>query len=218
MSIQSNDQIERGKFITVEGIDGAGKSAIIDTIVSTVTENGIEIVTTREPGGTRVGEQLRELILCREVTITVDAEILIIFAARSQHLEEIILPNLEAGRWVLCDRFTDSTYAYQGGGRKIPFERIQVIEDWLQKGFRPDLTLLLDADVETGRERVRVESVPDRFEAETKNFHKRVRKAYRLIAESDSERIKYIDAVQAIEEVCKDVRLQIKKFLIQNHG
>ena len=218
MSIQSNDQIERGKFITVEGIDGAGKSAIIDTIVSTVTENGIEIVTTREPGGTRVGEQLRELILCREVTITVDAEILIIFAARSQHLEEIILPNLEAGRWVLCDRFTDSTYAYQGGGRKIPFERIQVIEDWLQKGFRPDLTLLLDADVETGRERARVESVPDRFEAETKNFHKRVRKAYRLIAESDSERIKYIDAVQAIEEVCKDVRLQIKKFLIQNHG
>ena len=218
MSIQSNDQIERGKFITVEGIDGAGKSVIIDTIVSTVTENGIEIVTTREPGGTRVGEQLRELILCREVTITVDAEILIIFAARSQHLEEIILPNLEAGRWVLCDRFTDSTYAYQGGGRKIPFERIQVIEDWLQKGFRPDLTLLLDADVETGRERVRVESVPDRFEAETKNFHKRVRKAYRLIAESDSERIKYIDAVQAIEEVCKDVRLQIKKFLIQNHG
>ena len=218
MSIQSNDQIERGKFITVEGIDGAGKSAIIDTIVSTVTENGIEIVTTREPGGTRVGEQLRELILCREVTITVDAEILIIFAARSQHLEEIILPNLEAGRWVLCDRFTDSTYAYQGGGRKIPFERIQVIEDWLQKGFRPDLTLLLDADVETGRERVRVESVPDRFEAETKNFHKRVRKAYRLIAEFDSERIKYIDAVQAIEEVCKDVRLQIKKFLIQNHG
>ena len=218
MSIQSNDQIERGKFITVEGIDGAGKSAIIDTIVSTVTENGIEIVTTREPGGTRVGEQLRELILCREVTITVDAEILIIFAARSQHLEEIILPNLEAGRWVLCDRFTDSTYAYQGGGRKIPFERIQVIEDWLQKGFRPDLTLLLDADVETGRERVRAESVPDRFEAETKNFHKRVRKAYRLIAESDSERIKYIDAVQVIEEVCKDVRLQIKKFLIQNHG
>ena len=218
MSIQSNDEIERGKFITVEGIDGAGKSAIIDTIVSTVTENGIEIVTTREPGGTRVGEQLRELILCREVTITVDAEILIIFAARSQHLEEIILPNLEAGRWVLCDRFTDSTYAYQGGGRKIPFERIQVIEDWLQKGFRPDLTLLLDADVETGRERVRVESVPDRFEAETKNFHKRVLKAYRLIAESDSERIKYIDAVQAIEEVCKDVRLQIKKFLIQNHG
>ena len=218
MSIQSYDEIERGKFITVEGIDGAGKSAIIDTIVSTVTENGIEIVTTREPGGTRVGEQLRELILCREVTITVDAEILIIFAARSQHLEEIILPNLEAGRWVLCDRFTDSTYAYQGGGRKIPFERIQVIEDWLQKGFRPDLTLLLDADVETGRERVRVESVPDRFEAETKNFHKRVLKAYRLIAESDSERIKYIDAVQAIEEVCKDVRLQIKKFLIQNHG
>ena len=218
MSIQSNDQIERGKFITVEGIDGAGKSAIIDTIVSTVTENGIEIVTTREPGGTRVGEQLRELILCREVTITVDAEILIIFAARSQHLEEIILPNLGAGRWVLCDRFTDSTYAYQGGGRKIPFERIQVIEDWLQKGFRPDLTLLLDADVETGRERVRVESVPDRFEAESKNFHKRVRKAYRLIAESDSERFKYIDAVQAIEEVCKDVRLQIKKFLIQNHG
>ena len=218
MSIQSNDQIERGKFITVEGIDGAGKSAIIDTIVSTVTENGIEIVTTREPGGTRVGEQLRELILCREVTITVDAEILIIFAARSQHLEEIILPNLEAGRWVLCDRFTDSTYAYQGGGRKIQFERIQVIEDWLQKGFRPDLTLLLDADVETGRERARAESVPDRFEAETKNFHKRVRKAYRLIAESDSERIKYIDAVQAIEEVCKDVRLQIKKFLIQNHG
>ena len=218
MSIQFNDEIERGKFITVEGIDGAGKSAIIDTIVSTVTENGIEIATTREPGGTRVGEQLRELILCREVTITVDAEILIIFAARSQHLEEIILPNLEAGRWVLCDRFTDSTYAYQGGGRKIPFERIQVIEDWLQKGFRPDLTLLLDADVETGRERARVESVPDRFEAETKNFHKRVRKAYRLIAESDSERIKYIDAVQAIEEVCKDVRLQIKKFLIQNHG
>ena len=218
MSIHSSDQIERGKFITVEGIDGAGKSAIIDTIVSTVTENGIEIVTTREPGGTHVGEQLRELILSREVTITVDAEILIIFAARSQHLEEIILPNLEAGRWVLCDRFTDSTYAYQGGGRKIPFERIQVIEDWLKKGFRPDLTLLLDADVETGRERIRVESVPDRFEAETKKFHKRVRKAYRLIAESDSERIKYIDAVQAVEEVCKDVRLQIKKFLIQNHG
>ncbi len=218
MSIQSSDQVKRGKFITVEGIDGAGKSAIIDTIVSAVTENGIEIVTTREPGGTHVGEQLRELILCREVTITADTEILIIFAARSQHLEEIIFPNLKAGRWVLCDRFTDSTYAYQGGGREIPFERIQVIEDWLQKGFRPDLTLLLDTDVETGRERVRVESVPDRFEAETKKFHKRVRKAYQLIAKSNSERIKYIDAVQAVEEVCKDVRLQIEKFLMQNHG
>ena len=218
MSIQSSDQIERGKFITIEGIDGAGKSAIIDTIVSALEESGIEIVTTREPGGTRVGEQLRELVLCRENTITADAEILIIFAARSQHLEDIILPNLEAGRWVLCDRFTDSTYAYQGGGRKTPYERIQVIEDWLQEGFRPDLTLLLDADVEIGRERVRVENVPDRFEAEKSKFHKRVRKAYQLMAESDSERIKCIDAAQTVEEVCRDVCLQIKNFLMKDHG
>ena len=218
MSIQSSDQIERGKFITIEGIDGAGKSAIIDMIVSALEESGIEIVTTREPGGTRVGEQLRELVLCRENTIAADAEILIIFAARSQHLEEVILPNLEAGRWVLCDRFTDSTYAYQGGGRKTPYERIQLIEDWLQKGFRPDLTLLLDADVEIGRERVRVENVPDRFEAEKRKFHNRVRRAYQLMAASDSERIKCIDAAQTVEEVCRDVRLQIKKFLMKDHG
>ena len=218
MTIQSSDQIEHGKFITIEGIDGAGKSAIIDTIVSALEESGIEIVTTREPGGTRVGEQLRELILCRENSITADAEILILFAARSQHLEDIILPNLEAGRWVLCDRFTDSTYAYQGGGRKTPYERIRVIEDWLQGGFRPDLTLLLDANVEIGRERVRVENVPDRFEAEKRKFHKRVREAYQLMAEFDSERIKCIDATQTVEEVCRDVRLQIKKFLMQDHG
>ncbi len=201
----------------MEGLDGAGKSVATEAVVSTIQEAGFEVVTTREVGGTPIGEKLRELLLARDSDILPNAEVLLMFAARSQHLEQFILPNIEAGRWVVCDRFTDSTYAYQGGGRELPFDRIGQIEQWAQGEFRPDLTLLFDTDIKIAQQRVRQIDSPDRFEKEPDVFHNRVRTAFIRLHKLHPERIKCIDANLDVEEVKESSQRYIKEFIDQTN-
>jgi dTMP kinase len=191
-----------GKFITLEGGEGAGKTTCLKHIEKRIKEAGIDICVTREPGGTRTGEKIREILLDRgNFDILDDTELLLMFAARSQHLNELIRPALAAGTWVLCDRFTDATYAYQGGGRGISRDRIAELEQWVQKGLRPDLTLLLDLPVDVGLERAGKRSSPDRFESENISFMRRMRSSYLDIASREPERVKVIDSSQALEDV-----------------
>ena len=202
--------MNKGKFITVEGGEGAGKSSNLSFIQSLLEAAGIEVVFTREPGGTDLGEDIRELLLGHKHTgMADDTELLMMFASRAEHLNRKIIPALQAGTWVLCDRFTDATYAYQGGGRNISFDRIAMLENWVQGDLRPDMTLLLDLPVETGLERARNRSEPDRFESEKIEFFENVRSAYLKIAHNEPERVKVIDASKPLEEV----QMQIKSVL-----
>jgi dTMP kinase len=194
-----------GRFVTVEGIEGVGKSTQIARISRALSERGIEHVVTREPGGTALAERIRALVLeaGKEVP-TATAELLLMFAARSQHLEQLIEPNLKAGRWVLCDRFTDATYAYQGGGRGLSAEVIGQLESLVQGSRRPDLTVLLDAPVAVGLARAGKRNQTggsDRFEAERAEFFERVRRAYLERAAAFPARIKVVDAAGAAEQV-----------------
>jgi dTMP kinase len=199
--------MERGRFITVEGGEGAGKSSNIAFIAGLLESHGVEVVVTREPGGTPLGEEIRGLLLDhREEAMGGDSELLLMFAARAQHLSQRILPALEVGRWVLCDRFTDASYAYQGGGRGIPLERIRTLETWVQGPLRPDMTLLLDLPVSTGLERAGRRSAPDRFESEQARFFERVRAAYLEIARGDPARVKVVDAAGTPEQVRRQIR------------
>jgi dTMP kinase len=185
----------RGKFITLEGGEGAGKSSNIPFIESYLRERGIDLVMTREPGGTALSERIRTILLDKqEQQMTSDTELLLMFAARAQHLEQVILPALHAGRWVICDRFTDATYAYQGGGRGIPSQRIALLEQWVQGDFRPDQTLIFDLPVATGLARAGQRSTPDRFEQENLAFFERVRAAYLERAKTAPQRYSIIDA------------------------
>lgn len=192
----------RGRFITVEGSEGVGKSSNLAFIEDFLRKAGINIVRTREPGGTSLGESVRELLLdARQTAMCDDMELLLMFAARAQHLAEVIRPALEAGQWVLCDRFTDATYAYQGGGRGVPMERIQVLEDWVQGELHPDHTLLLDMPVADGLQRAGARSEPDRFEQEQHAFFERVRETYLARAKAEPGRIHVIDASPALDVV-----------------
>jgi dTMP kinase len=194
--------VARGRFITVEGIEGAGKSSNLDFIRKLLEEAGRQVLFTREPGGTPLGEEIRDLLLGHKHTgMGDDTELLLMFAARAEHLEQKIRPALEAGIWVLCDRFTDASYAYQGGGRGIDMERIRALEAWTQGDLRPDLTLLLDLPVETGLERAGKRSDPDRFEKEAAGFFESVRNAYLEIAWNEVERVKVVDASPPLDEV-----------------
>lgn len=191
-----------GKFITLEGGEGAGKTTCLKHVEQRIKEAGIELCVTREPGGTRSGEKIREILLDRgNFDILDDTELMLMFAARSQHLHELIRPALAADTWVLCDRFTDATYAYQGGGRGILNERIAILEEWVQQGLKPDLTLLLDLPVEIGLKRAGLRSTPDRFESENVSFMERMRSAYLEIAGSEPERVKVIDSAQELDDV-----------------
>jgi dTMP kinase len=194
-----------GRFVTVEGIEGVGKSTQIARISRALSERGIEHVVTREPGGTPLAERIRALVLNAGTEVpTATAELLLMFAARSQHLEQLIEPNLKAGRWVLCDRFTDATYAYQGGGRGLSSEPIAQLESLVQGSRRPDMTVLLDAPVALSLARAgkRNETAgSDRFEAERAEFFERVRRAYLARAAADPRRIKVVDAAAAAEQV-----------------
>ncbi|HIE55294.1 MAG TPA: dTMP kinase, partial [Chromatiaceae bacterium] len=193
-------------FITLEGMEGAGKSTCMEYAARFLRQSGKPLIESREPGGTELGEQLRALLLGHQHTgMAVDTELLLMFAARAEHLEEKIFPALRDGYWVLCDRFTDATYAYQGGGRGVSRERIRVLEQWVQKGTRPDLTLLLDLPVELGLERAGRRSSPDRFEKETHVFFRRVRTAYLELAKREPERIKVIDAARPLAEVEEEI-------------
>ena len=200
----------RGRFLTLEGIEGAGKSTQLTLMAHHLRAEGKQVLVTREPGGTPVGEAIRQLLLGQAHGGMADAaELLLMFAARAEHLEHKIIPALEAGVWVLCDRFTDATYAYQGGGRGIPRARIQALEDWVQGTLRPDLTLLLDLPVELGRARAGKRSAPDRFESETGTFFGAVRNAYLDIASRDPQRVKVIDARAGTAEVSSAIALAL---------
>lgn len=192
----------RGRFITLEGVEGAGKSTQLDVLAQALAARGLRVLTTREPGGTALGEELRRVLLTpRDGGMARDAELLLMFAARAEHLERVIRPALARGEWVLCDRFTDATYAYQGGGRGVARERIAALEDWVQGGLRPDLTLVLDLPVTQGLARAGRRGAADRFEAETLGFFERVRTVYRERAAAQPARYAVIDAAQSVEAV-----------------
>jgi len=198
--------MEPGLFITLEGGEGAGKSTQIERVAEWFRQHGRQVVVTREPGGTRVGESIRRLLLEREhAAIGNETELLLIFAARAQHILEVIRPALAEGRVVISDRFTDATYAYQGGGRGVARAQIEQLENWVQDDLRPDLTLLLDVPVELGMERAGKRSAADRFEAEQLAFFVAVREAYLDIARHEPGRIRVIDASRPIAEVTLDI-------------
>ena len=192
----------RGKFITLEGGEGVGKSTNLKFIRDSLSASGIELIETREPGGTRLGEALRGVLLGDEAEgICPEAELLTMFAARAEHLQKVIKPALDAGKWVLCDRFTDASFAYQGGGRGLAFERIEQIESWVQGDLRPDLTILLDAPVEVGMARAAARGEADRFEREPKAFFEAVRNAYTARAKQNPERYAVVDAAVELVDV-----------------
>ena len=200
-----------GKFISIEGIEGAGKSTQLAFIENYLTQQGKHLTVTREPGGTELGEQIRSLLLTPTTTgMAVDTELLLMFAARSEHVAQVINPALASGNWVLSDRFTDATFAYQGGGRGIDLQRINEIAAWTLKGLQPDLTLLFDLPVEIGQQRVlsRNQGV-DRFEQEKIEFFERIRACYLERAQQDPDRIKIIDSRQSIA----DIEIQITAIL-----
>ena len=202
-----------GCFITVEGAEGVGKTSNIDFIRGYLESIGKTVVVTREPGGTELGEKIRALLLDRNHnTMCDDTELLLMFAARSQHIHEVIRPALQKGNWVLCDRFTDATYAYQGGGRRVPNERIKVLEHWVQQELRPDLTILLDLPVELGLQRAAGRSTPDRFESEQVEFFKRVRDMYLQRAAAEPQRFVVIDASQELAAVQRDVETALQEY------
>lgn len=203
-------------FITVEGIEGAGKSSNIAFTESLLRSHGHDLLLTREPGGTPLGEELRELLLGHTHDGMHDlTELLLMFAARAEHLHNKILPALEAGQWVICDRFTDATYAYQGGGRQLDTSAIATLENLVQGNRRPDLTLLLDLPVETGLARAAKRSAPDRFERQRLAFFQRVREAYLQIAHQQPERVKIIDASLELDRVQEQISNILTPFLVR---
>lgn len=194
--------MKEGLFITVEGAEGVGKSTNIDFIRRTLEAKGISVVVTREPGGTPMAEEIREVLLKnREESVAENAELLLMFAARAQHIESLIKPALAEGKWVLSDRFTDATYAYQGGGRGVALEKIGILEDFVQDAFRPHITFLLDAPVEVGMERAQKRGALDRFENEKLAFFQSVRSTYLQRANDEPERFEVIDASKSLDEV-----------------
>ena len=208
-----------GKFITLEGIEGAGKSSCMTVAEELLRQAGHEVLVTREPGGTPLGEDLRALLLGhKHAGMADDTELLLMFAARAEHLRNRIEPAIQSGQWVLCDRFTDATYAYQGGGRGLDIHRIKQLEDWVQAGTKPDLTLLLDLPVATGLERAGNRSAPDRIESEASGFFQRVREAYLAIAANEPERVKLIDASRSFSEVAEQLGEQLGMLLDKPRG
>lgn len=194
--------MERGQFITFEGIEGVGKSTNMRHLVHAIESAGHTALTTREPGGTPMAERIREMVAEHGDEPMPDiAELLLVFASRALHVNNVIRPALAAGTWVICDRFTDSSRAYQGGGRGLPAENIDRLAEWVHGDLVPDLTILLDAPVETGMERAGRRSDPDRFESEQNEFFHRVRQSYLLLAEAQPERFVIIDATQSLDDV-----------------
>ncbi len=203
----------RGRFITFEGIDGAGKSTQLKSLAGFIRGRGIEVRVTREPGGTPLGEEVRELLLARDRRLDPETETLLMFAARREHVERILLPALTAGEWVLCDRFTDATYAYQSGGSGVAWDKIVPLEQWVHRKLQPDLTLLLDVAPEIGRRRADEDRAADRFEREKQEYFLRVRDAYLRRARECPGRIRVIDASGSVAVVRKAVEDEVSKAL-----
>lgn len=201
----------RGRFITLEGIDGAGKSTQHQWLVSFLRNRGIDVVATREPGGTPLGEKLRGLLLTDAMDL--ETEALLMFAARREHVVGVIEPALREGRWVVCDRFVDASFAYQGGGRGLAWERLESLASWVLGGFTPDLTLWFDVPVATARERVRQgTTAPDRFEREQGEFFQKARDAYARRAAAEPARIHRIGAEGTTDQISK----QLEEIVISN--
>lgn len=196
----------RGKFITLEGIDGAGKSTHLAWLVETLRQRGLAVIQTREPGGTPLGEKLRALLLSEAMDL--ETEALLMFAARREHLCQVIEPALVNGDWVVCDRFTDASFAYQGGGRGLAEEKLSILESWVQGGMNPDLTLLFDIPPAVAHERVTgMVRELDRFEREEQDFFERVRSAYLRRASRDPARIRVIDANRPLSDIKKELEV-----------
>jgi dTMP kinase len=204
----------KGRFITVEGGEGAGKSSNLAYIQSLLEAQGKPVLFTREPGGTPLGESIRELLLGHKHTgMADDTELLLMFAARAEHLQQKILPALAQGAWVLCDRFTDASFAYQGAGRGLSVEKISELQQFVQGTLRPDLTLLLDVPVEVGLQRAGKRSEPDRFEKESRDFFEKVRAGYLQIAEREPGRVRVIDASLSLAQVQGQINSVIQRYL-----
>ncbi len=203
-----------GQFITVEGGEGAGKTTQLAFMREYLEQTGRRVVLTREPGGTPLGEEIRALLLGhRHDGMALATETLLMFAARAEHLERVIRPALAAGHWVLCDRFTDATYAYQGGGRGLPPERIAILEDWAQGALRPDLTLVFDVPVAVGLERAGRRSAADRFEREETAFFERIRAVYLDRVQRNPDRYRILDANRPVETVRAEVQILLAEWL-----
>ncbi|BFI96415.1 MAG: dTMP kinase [Rhodanobacter sp.] len=195
----------RGRFITLEGGEGAGKSTLLAGLRSHLESRGVDLLLAREPGGTALGEAARAILLDpAQRAVCAESELLLMFASRAQLVREVLAPALAAGRWVLCDRYVDASYAYQGGGRGQPVERIAALEQWACDGLKPDLTLLLDLPVAEGRARAAGRGAADRIEVEADGFFERVRAAYRARAAAEPQRFRVIDAGQSPEAVLRD--------------
>ena len=192
-----------GKFITLEGMDGAGKSTHIPNIIKALEAHGHEVVSTREPGGTKLGEQLRELLL--HESMHAETETLLMFAARREHIAAVISPALARGAYVLSDRFTDATYAYQSGAKGVPVSKIKILEEWVQVDLQPDITLLFDVPVEVSMQRLSSTRVPDKFERESADFFSRIRQAYLQRAKENPSRFRIIDGSAPLDVVVKNV-------------
>jgi len=207
-------QNNKGVFISLEGSEGVGKTSSLKFVEQQIAALGHEVVVTREPGGTELAEQIRGLLLAeRQEPVESKTELLLMFAARYQHVTQVIKPALECGQWVICDRFVDASYAYQGGGRGIRVEQIEQLEQWCLDGFKPDFTLLLDMSVEDGLERTKKRGKADRFETEKLAFYENIRSAYLNRAKKDPQRIKIIDASPSMEQVQKTIQAQLKSFV-----
>lgn len=203
-----------GKFITIEGIEGAGKSTAIEALCTYLGTQNREVVRTREPGGTVIGEAIRQLLLSPDMpSMHEDTELLLMFAARAEHVNKVIRPALMAGKWVVCDRFTDASYAYQGAGRGINKSRIVILEQWVLADLRPDLTLLLDVDVATGLSRAEDRGDRDRFEQEAQSFFAKIRQAYLSLAHSEPERFRIIDAGASAQNVSDQIVVSVESIM-----
>ena len=208
-----------GLFITLEGPEGAGKSTNRDYLAERLRERGVDVLLTREPGGTPLAERIRELLLApSDEPMAVDTELLLVFAARAQHLQQVIRPALAQGRVVLCDRFTDATYAYQGGGRGLSLERIAQLERFVQGELRPDLTLIFDLPVEVGLARAAARGRLDRFEQEGRGFFEAVRQAYLQRAAQAPQRYRVLDAGQTLIQVQADLDALLPRLLESCRG
>ena len=210
--------MNRGRFVTLEGAEGVGKSTNVAFVMRFLEDAGCEVVATREPGGTPLAEAIRGIVLSAwEEEVPAHAELLLMFAARSAHLQNLIEPALARGAWVVCDRFVDASFAYQGAGRGIPTVQVEQLQEWVLGTLRPDLTLLLDAGIETGRERAaardRARATSDRIEAERLDFFARVRDAYLALARAEPDRIKVIDAGASLPEVQRKIAVQLQALL-----
>lgn len=205
---------KRGLFLTFEGVDGAGKSTHVQWTVEQLRAHGLTVVSTREPGGTGIGEKLRELILHQPMGL--ECETLLMFAARAQHLKEVIRPALEAGSWVVCDRFTDATFAYQGGGRELGVERIAALEQWVHPDCQPDCTWLFDVPLDVARERLDRTREKDRFEQEASAFFLRTREVYLSRAAQHSERFLVVNATAPIDAIRILLTEQIAMLVARN--